>query len=136
MSIRVATDDITSETASDDAPEHSRWPFVDRRRADRRRSTTDRREYDRASAATESRRIQNSPSELRTATRLHPQDVLRLCTVREQQIVTLVLQAMTNKQIAQQLGIVEDTVKKHLQHVYTKLGVHRRTLIIVGRAAR
>jgi len=39
---------------------------------------------------------------------------------------------MTNKQIAQDLRITEDTVKKHLQHIYRKVGVHRRTLLMIG----
>jgi len=39
---------------------------------------------------------------------------------------------MTNKQIARQLGIVEETVKKHLQHVYDKFGVRRRALVMLG----
>ena len=55
------------------------------------------------------------------------------CTSREQQILELVRQGLTNKEIAFQLGIVEDTVKKHLQHVYDKLGVRRRTLAVLRR---
>jgi len=57
------------------------------------------------------------------------------CTAREQQIVQLLMQGMTNKAIAQQLGIMEDTVKKHLQHIYDKLGVRRRALLIARAAA-
>ena len=52
-------------------------------------------------------------------------------TIRERQLVELIKQGLTNKQIARQLGIVEDTVKKHLQSVFGKLGVRRRTLIIL-----
>jgi DNA-binding CsgD family transcriptional regulator len=47
----------------------------------------------------------------------------------------LLTQGMTNKQIANKLGIAEDTVKKHLQHVYKKLGVRRRALLIIDRVA-
>jgi DNA-binding NarL/FixJ family response regulator len=53
------------------------------------------------------------------------------CTNREKQVVQLLRQALTNKQIAQQLGITEDTVKKHLLHIYNKLGVRRRTLVML-----
>jgi DNA-binding NarL/FixJ family response regulator len=53
-------------------------------------------------------------------------------TTREQQIVILVRQGMTNKQIGRELGIVEDTVKKHLQHIYDKIGVRRRALLALG----
>lgn len=50
-------------------------------------------------------------------------------THREQQIVDLLRCGCTNKEIANQLGVVEDTVKKHLQSVYRKLGVRRRALV-------
>lgn len=50
-------------------------------------------------------------------------------TNREQQIVEHLRWGRTNKEIAQRLGIREDTVKKHLQSVFGKLGVHRRTLV-------
>lgn len=58
-----------------------------------------------------------------------------MLTKREEQIVGLLSQALTNKQIARQLGIMEDTVKKHLQHVFGKLGVRRRTLVILRQLA-
>jgi two-component system nitrate/nitrite response regulator NarL len=53
-------------------------------------------------------------------------------TTREQQIVILVREGMTNKQIGRELGIAEDTVKKHLQNIYDKIGVRRRALLVVG----
>ena len=87
----------------------SQWPLVERRHR-----TTDRRQ--------ESRPVARSGS-----------DISQACTVREQQIVQLLLQGMTNKAIAQQLGIVEDTVKKHLQHIYDKLGIRRRALLMLER---
>jgi DNA-binding CsgD family transcriptional regulator len=84
------------------------WPFVERRR-------TDRRKGDR-----------------RRAGELDSHKAARLCTARERQALALVLLGMTNKQIAQDLRITEDTVKKHLQHIYRKVGVHRRALLIIG----
>ena len=53
-------------------------------------------------------------------------------TDREMQIVGLVRQGMTNKQIGRELGIVEDTVKKHLQHIYDKMAVRRRALVMIA----
>ena len=44
----------------------------------------------------------------------------------------LVKQGLTNKQIGRQLGIVEETVKKHLQHIYDKIGVRRRALLVLA----
>jgi DNA-binding CsgD family transcriptional regulator len=54
-----------------------------------------------------------------------------MCTARERQTLALLLLGMTNKQIAQDLRIAEDTVKKHLQHIYRKVGVHRRVLLMI-----
>jgi DNA-binding NarL/FixJ family response regulator len=53
-------------------------------------------------------------------------------TPRERQTVGLVREGLSNKQIARRLGIGEDTVKKHLQNVFAKLGVHRRALVALG----
>lgn len=90
------------------APASSEWPFVERRRNDRR-SGDRRRPGDRDS-----------------------HKAARLCTARERQALALLLLGMTNKQIAQELRITEDTVKKHLQHIYRKVGVHRRALLMIG----
>ena len=54
-------------------------------------------------------------------------------TERERQIVGLVRRGMSNKQIGRELGIVEDTVKKHLQHIYDKVGVRRRSMLALAR---
>lgn len=50
-------------------------------------------------------------------------------TPRELQVVALLRQGRINKEIAHELGIMEDTVKKHLQSVFAKLGVRRRALV-------
>lgn len=50
-------------------------------------------------------------------------------TPRESQVVALVCRGCINKEIARELAITEGTVKKHLQSVFAKLGVHRRTLV-------
>jgi DNA-binding CsgD family transcriptional regulator len=54
-------------------------------------------------------------------------DPYRGLTTREREIVDLVAQGKTNSQIAGQLWVAPSTVKKHLEHVYEKLGVGRRT---------
>lgn len=51
-------------------------------------------------------------------------------TARERQILAQLKKGLSNKQIAEELGVLEDTVKKHLQHVYNKLGVRRRTMVL------
>ena len=48
-------------------------------------------------------------------------------TPREREIVELVAEGKTNAQIAVQLWVAPSTVKKHLEHIYAKLGVGSRT---------
>ena len=50
-----------------------------------------------------------------------------LLTKRETELVGLLAQGLSNRQIAEQLFISENTVKKHLNNVYSKLEVTRRT---------
>ncbi len=47
-------------------------------------------------------------------------------TEREQEIVQRVLEGRSNREIAEELGITERTVKAHLGHVYEKLHVRNR----------
>ena len=56
-------------------------------------------------------------------------------TDRQSQIVGHLRQGFTNKEIARRLGIQEDTVKKHLQAVFGKLGVRRRALVALANGA-
>jgi DNA-binding CsgD family transcriptional regulator len=107
-----------------DPPAELQWPFVERRRsADRRQG--DRRKGERRMG---DRRQATSTSGVRE---VHPS-----FTGREREIVDLLMQGMSNRQIAQALGIAEATVKKHLHHVYRKLGVRSRALLIVEQAAK
>jgi DNA-binding NarL/FixJ family response regulator len=59
-------------------------------------------------------------------------------TVREKEILELILAANENKQIAAHLGVSEQTVKNHIHHLYEKLGVSSRIQLIrvLGRPAR
>jgi len=47
-------------------------------------------------------------------------------TAREDEVLSLMYRDMTNKQIAERLGISVNTVKKHLAHVFAKQGQHGR----------
>jgi DNA-binding NarL/FixJ family response regulator len=48
-------------------------------------------------------------------------------TPREIEVLTLLSQGQTNSQIAQNLMISRGTVKIHVQHIISKLGVSDRT---------
>jgi len=47
-------------------------------------------------------------------------------TSREIQIISAILHGGSNKDIAKQFGLSEDTVKHHLTHIFDKLGVCTR----------
>jgi DNA-binding NarL/FixJ family response regulator len=47
-------------------------------------------------------------------------------TFREIQIISAILHGGSNKDIAKQFGLSEDTVKHHLTHIFDKLGVCTR----------
>jgi DNA-binding NarL/FixJ family response regulator len=47
-------------------------------------------------------------------------------TIRELEVVRLIAQGMTNKDIAQECTIAEETVKRHLKNIFDKVGVWNR----------
>lgn len=47
-------------------------------------------------------------------------------TAREQQVLQLVSDGLTNREIATQFSLAESTVKTHLKNIYRKLGVNSR----------
>src|SRR5207247_2418508 len=48
-------------------------------------------------------------------------------TPREREVWSLVAAGLTNPQIAERLGLSDNTVKFHVQHLFSKLGVKNRT---------
>jgi two-component system, NarL family, response regulator LiaR len=48
-------------------------------------------------------------------------------TEREMEVLRLLVQGLSNKEIGRHLQIVEDTVKVHVKHILAKLGVQSRT---------
>lgn len=55
---------------------------------------------------------------------------------RERDIVNAVLKGASNKDIAWQLGLGEQTIKNHLRRIFAKLGVTNRVELAVHTAAR
>jgi DNA-binding CsgD family transcriptional regulator len=51
-------------------------------------------------------------------------------TEREREVLRSVSAGATNKEIARQLSVSEHTVRKHLENLYGKLGVHTRTAAV------
>lgn len=52
-------------------------------------------------------------------------------TERETEVLRLLSQGQSNKEIASHLQIVEDTVKTHIRHILAKLGVQSRTQAVL-----
>ena len=49
---------------------------------------------------------------------------------RETEVVVLVLQGLTNKQVADKLCVAEKTVKFHLTNIYKRMEISRRSQIV------
>ena len=50
-----------------------------------------------------------------------------MLTQREQEILSLVAQGLSNREIAEQLCVSRYTVESHIKHIYRKLSVSKRT---------
>jgi DNA-binding CsgD family transcriptional regulator len=53
-------------------------------------------------------------------------------TLREREILALVAQGWTNSEVARSLWVARGTVRKHLDNIYAKLGVHTRTAAVAA----
>jgi DNA-binding CsgD family transcriptional regulator len=51
-------------------------------------------------------------------------------TARESQVLSWVARGKTNSEVAEILWVSPTTVRKHLENVYAKLGVHTRTAAV------
>jgi len=64
-----------------------------------------------------------------TMTELPP--LLESLSVREKQVLKLLLEGLTNRQIAEALGLSAGTIKVHVKHIFEKLKVEHRGQAIV-----
>jgi DNA-binding NarL/FixJ family response regulator len=55
---------------------------------------------------------------------------LDVLTAREREVVELLAQGMTNKEIAAELFVTTNTVKRHLKSIFEKLDVHTRSAAV------
>lgn len=68
-----------------------------------------------------------APVDLPPPSTLRHQPLLEPLTDRELEALRLVAEGLSDRQIAERMTVVVGTVKRHLNNVYGKLGVHRRT---------
>jgi DNA-binding NarL/FixJ family response regulator len=61
---------------------------------------------------------------------------LAALTNRRRQVATLVLRGLSNREIAEKLGLTVGTVKVHLHAMYEKLDVRSRTELASALTAR
>lgn len=61
---------------------------------------------------------------------MEPEPPFSLLTVREQDVLKLVIKGLSNREIAETLFISEHTVKNHMSNIFQKLGVTDRTQLI------
>lgn len=52
-------------------------------------------------------------------------------TERERDVLRLLVQGKSNREIAEELSIAEITVKNYLSHIFEKLGVSNRTQAVI-----
>ncbi|HJT58814.1 MAG TPA: response regulator transcription factor, partial [Ktedonobacteraceae bacterium] len=58
-------------------------------------------------------------------------EITEALTERETEVLQLLAQGRSNKEIARDLHVVEDTVKVHVKHILAKLGVQSRTQAVL-----
>jgi two-component system, NarL family, nitrate/nitrite response regulator NarL len=62
-----------------------------------------------------------------------PESQSTALTERERQIIHLVCEGQSNKEVGRQLYLSEGTIKVHLHHIYQKLAIHNRTALVAYR---
>jgi two-component system nitrate/nitrite response regulator NarL len=71
----------------------------------------------------------NAAVERETKRRSTSQILTQLLTIREREVVLLIADGLSNKEVARRLQLSEGTVKIHLHNIYQKLQVNNRTAL-------
>lgn len=57
--------------------------------------------------------------------------MLPVLTDREQQVLKLIADGLTNREISRNLLISESTAENHIHHIYAKLGISNRAQAVL-----
>lgn len=76
------------------------------------------------SVGEQSRRESGRDVAVALGTAIEPNDVL---SAREGEVLAELARGLTNREIAERLFVSENTIKTHVNNIYAKLGVRRRT---------
>jgi DNA-binding NarL/FixJ family response regulator len=57
--------------------------------------------------------------------------LLAVLTERERQIIRMVAEGLSNKEVGRQINLADGTVKVHMHRIYQKLAIHNRTVLAV-----
>jgi len=72
-----------------------------------------------------------NPTKSETPKALFPPPVENL-TARQREVLKLIVEGQSNKEIARKLKLAEGTVKIHVAALFGKLGVHRRAAVAIA----
>jgi DNA-binding NarL/FixJ family response regulator len=70
------------------------------------------------------------------ATKKHRRSRLSALTKRRRQVAALVYRGLSNRAIAEKLGVTVGTIKVHLHGIYEKLDIHSRAELTTALAGR
>jgi DNA-binding NarL/FixJ family response regulator len=56
---------------------------------------------------------------------------IKLLTPREEQVVALVAEGLSNREVAHELSLSEHTIKKYLFRIFDKLGISSRVELVL-----
>jgi DNA-binding NarL/FixJ family response regulator len=76
-------------------------------------------------------KLMSHVGEAETSTARQPTEALIQLTPREQDVLELIADGSTNRDIAQQLHISEGTVKSHVTHLLTRLNLRNRAQLAI-----